>query len=500
MRIILLVIVCFLSAGASSARGEDVAPPAPAQGKTAAKETISLDLKGVDINELFKILSLKSGLTVISTPEVQGRITVFLNNLSFDDALDVILTIQGLACEKTGNIIKVMTAAEYERAFGKKFGERKKVKTIKLAYAKPSDVAKVITSLKSDMGKIIVDEGSGTIVLIDTPVFIETMEEAIKDLDQALETAVFDINYATSADIKASLNDLITPGVGQVIIDTRSNKAVVTDLPRRLEKIKRLMTELDESSRQVLISGQIVQVTLNDHSQKGIEWEKVFGSGLSNLDLVGKFSAGTLTSYGKLSVGTLSANDYNVVLTALQEYGDVSTISRPQIVAVNKEEAKILVGSREAYVTQAQSQSEGSTVTSESVQFIDVGVKLVVVPTIGKDGFITMKIKPEVSSVREVLKTTAGSQVPIVETSETETVVKVKDGAMVMIGGLLKKEKTDSTAGIPVLGKLPVVGGLFGSRDKQERKTELIIFLSPKLISGDVQNPAETEKSEKNSA
>jgi len=308
---------------------------------------------------------------------------------------------------------------------------------------------------------------------------------------------VFDINYAASADIKASLNELITPGVGQVIIDTRNNKAVVTDLPKRLEKIKRLVKELDESSRQVLISGQIIQVTLNDHYQKGIEWEKVFGNELSNLDLVGSFSAGTLTNFGKLSVGTLSRNDYNVVLNMLQEYGDVTTLSRPQIVAVNKEEARILVGSREAYVTQAQSQSEGSTVTSESVQFIDVGVKLVVVPTIGKDGFITMKIKPEVSSVREVLKTSTGSQIPIVDTSETETVVKVKDGAMIMIGGLMKKQKSDSTAGLPVLAKLPLIGGLFSNRDKQEQKTELIIFLSPKLISGDVKPPAGTEQSEK---
>jgi len=485
-----IALFCFLSLVMTAARGEDAAAPVPAPPAATAKQTgekISLDLKGVDINELFKILSLKSGLTIICTPEVQGRITVFLNNLSFEDALDVIMTIQGLACEKTGNVVKIMTASEYERLFGRKFGERKKVKTIKLSYAKPADVAKVITSLKSEMGKIIVDESSGTVVLIDTPTFLETMSAAITELDQPLETAVFDVNYAQSADIKSHLNELVTQGVGQVIIDARNNKAIVTDLPQRLAKIKRLMTEFDESSRQVQISGEIVQVTLNDENQSGISWEKIFNEkNFSGLDIVGNFSvSNSLSSYGKLSVGTLSANDYSAVITMLQEYGDVTIVSRPQIVAVNKEEAKILVGAREAYVTQTLSQASNTTVTAESVQFIDVGVKLVVVPTIGKDRFITMKIKPEVSSVRETLKTSSGSQVPIIETSETETVVKVKDGAMIMIGGLIQNKNSETTAGWPVLSKVPVLGSLFRSKDKLKKKTELIIFLSPKLISGD---------------
>jgi len=452
-------------------------------------EKISLDLNGVDINELFRMLSLKSGLTIVTTPEVKGRVSVFLNNLSFEDALDVILTMQGLACERKDNIIKVMSAAEYEQLFGKKFDEKKKVKTIKLNFAKPANVMNVATSLKSEVGKIMVDEPSGTIILIDTPQSLVLMEAAIKELDLPLETAVFDVNYATSADIKTYLNDLITPGVGQVIMDQRSNKAIVSDLPQRLSKIKKLMSEFDEISRQVLISGEILQITLNDKIQRGIDWESLSQrSGIHGLDLVGKFPASLSASgpYGKLSVGTLSTDDYSVIFNLLQEYGKVSIVSRPQIVVVNKEEAKILVGTREAYITSTQSQAQASTVTSETVEFIDVGVKLRVIPTIGKDGFITMKIKPEISSVRETIKTSTGSQIPIVETSETETVVKVKDGAMIMIAGLIKKEKKDSADGLPGVSKMPFLGKLFGNKAKEDNRSELVIFLTPKLISGDV--------------
>ncbi|GEM_PF-3903009 len=460
------------------------------------EEKISFDLKGVEISELFKMLSLKSGLTIITTPQVQGRVSVFLNNLGFDDALDVVLTLQNLACERIGNVVKIMTAAEYEQLFGKKFSERKKVKTIKLAYAKPANISNVITPLKSDIGKIIVDESSGTIILIDSPPVLALIESTIKELDLPLETAVFDINYANPADIKTYLTDIITPGVGQLIIDQRSNKAIVSDLPERLAKIKKLMSEFDETSRQVLITGEIIQVSLSDKFQRGIDWEHLISdSKLHSLDFAGKFPLSPVptTNYGKISVGTLESDDYTAILNLMQDYGRVEILSRPQVVAMNKEEARILVGSREPYVSQQQSQSQTGTVTADNIQFIDVGVKLKVVPTINKDGYITMKIKPEISSVREIFETTGGSQVPVVETSETETVVKVKDGAMVMIGGLIKKEHRNSSSGVPIISKIPVLGFFFSNKEKEEKKTELVIFLRPKLISGDSKLAAESQ-------
>lgn len=464
---------------------------------SSVEEKITLDLKGVDINELFRMLSVKSGFTITTTPSVSGRITVLLNNLTFDDVLEVILSANNLACEKQGKVIKIMTAEEYLKAYGKKFDEKKKLKTIKLKYAKPTTIANVITSLKSDVGKIIVDEPSGTLMLIDSPPALELMESAINELDAPLETAVFDINYANNADVKTYLTDLITPGVGQIIMDTRSNKALVSDLPKRLEKIKQVMTELDEASRQVLIVGEILQVTLSNKTEQGIDWEALLNTkGWQDFNIAGKFPsiAESASIVGKLSVGTLTNDDYTMVVRMLQTYGDVDIISRPQVVVVNKEEAKIMVGSKEAYITQSQSQGQASTVTSESIEFIDVGIKLRVVPTIGKDGFVTMKIKPEVSSVRETMKTSGGSQIPIVETSETETVVKVKDGSMVMLAGLIRKEKREDSSGFPVLSKVPIVKYFFSSRTSEDKKTELVIFLTPKLISGESKKIASSEK------
>ncbi|MDD5465546.1 MAG: secretin N-terminal domain-containing protein [Candidatus Omnitrophica bacterium] len=484
-RMFLVLCVIFALSIANSVSAADIAAQAfvPA---TAFTDKISLDLKGVDINELFKLLSAKSGITIIPSPQVSGRVTVFMNELSFSDALDVIVTMQNLAYEKKENVVKIMTLAEYERAYGKKFGERKETRTFRLAYAKPANVLNVVNSLKSDLGKIISDEATGTIIITDTPQSMEVIADTIKGLDQPLETVVFDVNYARFADIKNYLNELITPGVGQIIVDERSSKVVVYDLSARLNRIKKLMREFDEQSRQVLITGEIIEVTIDDKFQSGIAWDKIFNQAdLHNLELVGNFPVSpALSTYGKISLGTLTQDNYNVVMNMLSTYGSTKVLTRPRIVVVNKEEAKILVGTREAYVTSTQSQAESSTLTSESVQFIDVGVKLAVVPTIGADGFITMKIKPEVSSVQSTLTTTAGTVVPIVATSQSETVVKVKDGNMLVIAGLLKEEDTKNETGLPKLARMPILGHLFSTRLKDKKKTELVIFITPTIITG----------------
>ncbi len=479
-----------------------VSAPVAEEPAPKKEEKITLDLKGVDIIELFKMLSQKSGLTIISTPQVSGRITVFLNNLSFEDALDVIITVQDLAVEKKENLIKIMTAGEYEKIFGKKFSERKKVKTIRLTYAKPSNIANIISALKSDSGKIITDEPSGTILLIETPQIIALIEETVKELDQPLETAVFDINYARSADVKTYVNALVTPGLGQVVIDERNNKVIVSDLTVRLAKIKELIQAIDESSRQVMLTVEIVQVDLNNSFKRGIDWEKLYVSNkLDNLDFVGKFPLNPdpgktepQSSHQRISVGTLSRDDYSTVISLLQEYGEVETISQPRIMAVNNEEAKILIGVRDAFVTATLSQGQTNVVTSESVQFVDVGVKLKVVPTINKEGFITMRIKPEVSSIRNTITTNAGTRIPILQTSEAETVVKVKDGTMIILAGFMRDERTDSVTGVPVLSRIPFLGGLFGTRTKTAPKSELIVFITPKLVSGEVKLKREVKR------
>ena len=172
---------------------------------------------------------------------------------------------------------------------------------------------------------------------------------------------------------------------------------------------------------------------------------------------------------------------------ALETVGETNILSAPRIMVVNNKEAKILVGSTEPYVTTTTTTpSAGPTTTAESVNFIDVGVKLYVTPTIHEDDFITMKIKPEVSSVTSNLTTSNNNTIPIVETSEAETTVNVKDGVTVIIGGLIKEETINTTKQIPFLGKIPVLGMIFRSTNNSTSKTEIVIFLTPRIVTGDM--------------
>jgi MSHA biogenesis protein MshL len=454
---------------------------------SGGSDKISLDLKNVDIVELLRIVSLKTGKTIVPSKEVSGRITVYLSNVAFNDVLDIILLTQGLALNKKDNVYYVMSDAEYKKMFGRDYVDQRKIETVKLSYAKPAVVFSALSQLKSEVGKIVVDETTGTIILIDIPEKLELLRKSIKELDQPLKTTVFDLNYAKSADAKTQLNAAITPGTGSVIIDERSGKAIVTDLPKKMDNLGMLVRELDEESRQVYVEADIIELTLSDEFERGIDWEKIWTSAaMDGLTFAGYFPATLTAAYQQIGVGTLDVNHYSAVIQFLNTYGKTNVISQPRIAVVNNEEANIMVGVREAYITQTQSQATSTTVTSESVEFVDVGVKLKIVPRIGADGFITMKLKPEVSSVKETITTELGSRIPIVQTSQSETVVKVKDGTMIMIAGMTKTEDIDTIKGWPILSKIPWLGIFFSYRSKSLTKTEVIIFLTPHLTSGKV--------------
>lgn len=459
--------------------------------KDAAPGRISLDLKGIDVVELFKILSLKMNVNIVPTKEVAGRVNIFLNNVTLEDALDIILINNSLAAVKDKNIITVMPLEQYTQFYGRRYNEPRKVRMYKLKNAAPKDVSAALDQLKSEIGKVIVDEPSATVVLMDVPENIDIMERALLTLDQAKETEIFNLKYARAEDMKSQLAGVFTSGASDVEMDARTNKIAVSDLPGKMEKIKKMVEAFDAETRQVLIEVQIVQISLTDQTQMGVNWNRLFTVGsLRDASIASVFPISpAVATYGQFSLGTLAQNDFTVLIEALNSFAKTNILSRPRIAAVNNQEASILIGSKEVYFSQTQSQSTVTTTTAESVNFVDVGVKINVTPTITADNYIVMKIRPEVSSVREVATSPLGSSVPVVETSQAETTVKVKDGAMIMIGGLMKEESRDTRKRIPLLCKIPILGWLFRNSDNERTKTELAIFLTPHIFTGDVEKP-----------
>ncbi len=446
-----------------------------------------LQMKNVDITDVLKLIAQKSGENIIAGKGVNGTVTIYLKDVYWEDALRIILDSNGLAYKENEGIIHVMTAPEFEKRYGYKFGGALESKILQIIYADAQDVVTLLTQMKSYLGKIIFDAKSNIIVISDSPDVIADMEALVNKIDTPVETKVYELSYAKAEDLSQKISEVLTKNVGQIKFDTRSNKVIVRDTAVAIEEVDRIVESFDVQESQVLIEAKILQVVLSEEQKFGVDWEAIVRD-YHDMNIKGDFSIlNSSDKGGTITIGTLDTDDYTALLEALESTGETNILSSPRITAVNNQEARILVGSQEPYVTTTTTTpASGPTTTAESISFIDVGIKLYVTPTIHRDEFITMKIRPEVSSVTRTLTTSNNNTIPVVETSEAETVVMVKNGVTIVIGGLIKDEKINSENKVPVLGDVPLVGMAFRNRDLLSRKTEIVIFLTPKLITGDV--------------
>lgn len=449
-----------------------------------------LDLKQMDVLDVLKLISQKSGLNIVASNNVNGRVTVYLKDMKVLEVLRIIVDSYGWAYVVESNVIKIMTAKEYETKYGYNFGQKFETRIVQLVYANTADLLAILNQVKSSSGKVIVDEKTGTLILKDESPKLDEMEQIIKKVDVSVETKIFDLNYAKAEDISNKISEVLSPSLGTMKFDNRSNTVIVSDSISKIKEITQIVEAFDKKNEQVLIEAKILQIVLSDEHKMGIDWEAIV-SGFHGLSLASDFDIlGSSDKKGKLSIGTIASDDYTMLIEALDTVGVTNILSSPRITAVNNEEARILVGSTEPYVTSTTTTpSSGPTTTAESVNFIEVGVKLYVTPTIHKDGFVTMKIKPEISSVTGEVTTSNNNSIPVVETSEAETTVMVKDGVTIVIGGLIKDEKIKTTKKVPLLGDIPLLGHAFKNESDKVSKTEIVLFLTPHIIAGDVPAP-----------
>lgn len=498
-KIFLMATILFLffinPVSAQDEKGESLPQMAQTQGDSqipavinlGQKNKISLDIKGMDITDVLKMLAQRCGINIVIGKNVAGRVTLFLKDVDVEDVFEIILLANELAYERKGDIINVMTQRDYELLYGERYQDKKQVEIVQLKYAKAAGLAQALNQIKTNLGKIVVDEGSNTLVLIDAPEKIKEMKEFIQNTDLLLETRIFSLNYASADKLNPKLQEAITKGVGSIRIDERTNKIAVADYPEKLKEIAKIITAFDEKTPQVLIDAQVIEIKPSDKFEMGVDWDYWIRN---HFRITSNLPIGTT---GRLLLGTTastptSTGQYKAVVDLLRTIGDTKILSSPRIMVLNNQEAKIHVGTKDAFITSTTSQGgTGTTVTSQSVNFVDTGLQIFVTPTINRDGFITMKIKPEVSSAVRTDITSQGqvTQIPIVTTSEAETTIMVKDGVTVIIGGLKKDERNKEVRKIPVLGDIPLLGFFFRRTSDEFKKSELVILLTPHIMSGE---------------
>lgn len=471
---------------------------------------ISLDLlDAMDVVDLLKFLAVKANLNIIIGREVAGSSKLMVKDVTLADALEIVLAANGLAYQVQGNIVKVMTDKEYREQHGESFYERKQAKIIELKSAVPSKMAGLLENVKGSLGKIVFDDSTGTLVLIDTPEKIREMENVIRMAEiptyqRILPTVTtnFVLQYSKVEDVEPQVTAMLTKenSVGQLRTDKRTKTLIITDWPHVVQKVGDVIALFDRPQKQVFIEAKIVQVKLSDSFQFGVNWDYLF-RGLDpsmSLNSVSKTAPqlGLLANSASAQVGgsvtyrTIAAGaNLNMVVQALSTVGKTRLLQNPHIATMDGKEATIKAIETRPY-SELQYETGSSNIVGKTYKFVDVGVSLAVTPRINELGFITCDIRPEVSSVlswydSDPSRGEGDTGVPVVKKSYAETSISVKDGVTIIIAGMIDEQQTKSRSQIPFLGSIPLLGVLFRYDKTTAENTETIVLLTPRIVTGD---------------
>jgi len=443
-------------------------------------------------------------LNVVISVKVTGAVQVDLKDVTVADALEMALAMNSLAYEVRGEgaraIITIMTDEEYRALNGVGFYELREVRIVQLDYAKASRIFQILEGIKSDQGKLIFDDLSGTLVLIDTPVKLVEMEAIIATAEiPTIErkvptvTRTFRLKYVTTADVEKEIAEILTKQdnrqIGSMIVNSGAKAIIVTDLPQTVEKIAGMIRAFDRRPQQVAIQAKVVQVRLSDAFSLGVNWQHV----LEKADPRFKLTADSPLSAGvgpTLSFKTVTGGgDLTLLVDALKTMGDTKIISNPHVSVLDGEEATIKVITRQPYREIAY-ESGSTNVIGVSYKWEEVGAILSVTPRINDDNYITVDIKPQISSIESWYDYPSKEQegvlgIPVVKTAEAATTVVVKDGVTIIIGGMIESSTEFDESSVPVLGAIPLLGQLFRSTTEKKVKMETIVFLTPTIIAAD---------------
>jgi type IV pilus assembly protein PilQ len=431
-------------------------------------QRLTLNFQDIETRAVLQLLAETSGRNIVVSDTVQGNVTLRLRNVPWDQALDIVMTTKGLDMRQNGNVIIVAPAEE-------------------IAARETADLEakRAITELE--------------------PLYSEFLQ----------------VNYAKAANLAALIsstegqNSLLSDR-GTVSIDDRTNTLLVQDTAEKLLDIRRLVRTLDIPIRQVLIESRIVIVNddlsrdlgirlgltgYNENGDDGVTvisgtgtgTDTMINSALDNLadpnngtifpiqlpDLANRYNVNVpiQNAAGRFALAVLES-DYlvDLELTALEAEGRGEIVSTPRVITANQKEARIEQGVEIPY---QESASSGATTT----QFKKAVLSLTVTPQITPDNNIIMDLLVSNDTVGDLVASATGGFVPSIDTRAVETQVLVSDGQTVVLGGIYETERRETITKVPVLGDIPGVGNLFKSRQNVSNKAELLIFVTPKILT-----------------
>lgn len=380
-------------------------------------QLVTLELVNADLLATLRAIVDDIGYNLIASKSVSGIITLTLRDVPLRRALDAMLNMNGFSYIVEGNIIEIGTSAE-------------------------------LTS-EDEQGKLI--------------------------------TQSFSLNFAKAETIQVPLKAVLSKN-GSIQIDVRTNTLIVTDTMPKLRQAAAMIERLDTSIKQVMIEAKLIEVSTTKENELGIKWLATKGdvsatfptSKYPEIDAGGLSSSPSVSAgfAGILQIGTIAgSHKIGLILNALATSTDANILANPRVTTLDNKTARINITTEFPYLASFSKETGIASYSS-----VSTGITLEVTPQVNPSGFITMKVKPTVSSV------VSPGPPPVVDRRETETEVLVKDGDTLVIGGLLKEDEITKISKVPFLGDIPLIGFLFKDKYTQKTKKDLIIFITPHIL------------------
>ena len=469
-------------------------------------DRITLNAERADIRALLGLLSQARRLSIIAGPEVEGTISVNLFDTPFDEACSSILGIAGFTHFRRGTTVFITTeSAKQKMPIGVSDLE---TRVYDVNHADLESLLSTVNQFLSPSGTAVVNVRRGTaaggvggatapggaaaaaaaaagggikgkLIVLDAPEYLERVDELIASLDvPPFNAKVFRIDHAMPEEVLTAVRGLLSPN-GKAMLGSE-DRIVVQDAPEYLTAIEELIEGLDAPPRQVLISARLLSITHDNDLRVGVGLQSTSTPIGDAHPLAPPFVPGI----GENLSGVITGPDgiYSVILMrreqayldALSIKGKVETVAAPQILTVDGEEARILVGASLGYQDTTEVTQTGGSL--QRVAFLDVGTELKITPRITQDDLVRLQVAPKVSTGEVV------SGLPQETTTEAETVMMVRDGETVLIGGLLRFTRQRIRRQVPVLGDIPVLGLLLGHNTWKDGKSELLILITPYIV------------------
>lgn len=380
---------------------------------------VSLNYKDANLSTVLRSLAVTHQLNLVTTSDIQGKVTVSLHDVPVEEALRAILSVNGYTFTKKDSLIYITPGLGSEKI-------NLVTETIALSYLPALEAERIISRWISANGTIEINKAVNSLIISDYPESIAHIKNALKGID--------------------------TPPI-QVLIEAK-----IVDIESKAFENLGITYTLDYDE---------------DSQFKGI-----FDRSVSAAEEISETTTlagpSSQLSGGQLTITAITKSfSPTITIDALIQNNKAHLLASPSIMTLNGEEARIIIGEKYPFTEKTQT----TTGTTETTKFVDVGTTLRVTPFISPDGWITMNVHPEVSSVSQALD--AG---PRITTREADAKVRVRDGQTIIIGGLISKQDDQIKGGIPILRKIPLLGFLFSNRSSDLQEKELTVFITPKIV------------------